>query len=194
MKVISANRELRGTVCALAGLVSADIDGLLITDEEQAETLDDMMTAAKRVVVCYRSDTYTASDVHRRLSAVCDDYVCMKYPFAYERFISVLTDKTSDAASAPSVRDDDIVLSARDFSVSWSEYRINLTPSEFRILNLLYISSGETVSREMLKEALPGEGEGNSVDVHIASLRRKTSAMPFAVTSVRGVGYMLTRK
>jgi two-component system response regulator AdeR len=73
--------------------------------------------------------------------------------------------------------------------------RLDLTPTEFRLLETLAQAPGKAFSRaELLEAALP---ESNAlervVDVHLKNLRRKLEAAgaPHLLETVRGVGYRL---
>ena len=73
---------------------------------------------------------------------------------------------------------------------------INLSPTEFSILEYLLRHSGQVVTRKMLNEHLWGEDWGsmtNVIDVHINHLRRKIERgfdEPL-IHTVRGRGYVL---
>ena len=73
---------------------------------------------------------------------------------------------------------------------------IELTPTEFALLEALMRRRGEALTRfELLEQAWDGEYENRSnvVDVHVKSLRDRIDR-PFggdAIETVRGVGYRL---
>ena len=77
-------------------------------------------------------------------------------------------------------------------------HRALLTPTEFRLLELLSRDDRAYTRRELLEAAwettfVPDE---RSCDVHIANLRRKVEddpAQPTRILTVRGVGYRLAR-
>jgi DNA-binding response OmpR family regulator len=72
---------------------------------------------------------------------------------------------------------------------------INLTPSEFLLLQVMMEAPGRVFSREQLLERLQGndyEGVERTIDVHIRNLRRKIEADPAHpqyVETVFGFGY-----
>jgi len=73
---------------------------------------------------------------------------------------------------------------------------IALTPSEFKILNLLASNPGAVFSRRQILEHLWGSahvGDEHTSEVHISSLRRKIEPPtgPKRLITVRGVGYKL---
>lgn len=89
----------------------------------------------------------------------------------------------------------DIVLYATEFRVVISGQEVNLSPKEFRILELFLQSPNRVWSREELIQAIWGAdfvGDRKTVDVHIRWLREKIEpdpANPQYVTTLRGFGY-----
>ena len=73
---------------------------------------------------------------------------------------------------------------------------LNLTPKEFRLLELLMRRAGKVQSREAIVEAVWGheaDVELNTVDVFMSTLRRKVDSegeRPLLHT-VRGIGFLL---
>lgn len=85
-------------------------------------------------------------------------------------------------------------LSAR--KVSRERTTINLTPTEFRILEILMRNQGKVVTRRMLCEFLwnpEWEGVTNVIEVHINRLRTKIERPngPQLIHTIRGSGYSL---
>ena len=71
-----------------------------------------------------------------------------------------------------------------------------LTPSEFKILNLLASNPGAVFTRRQILEHLWGSahvGDEHTSEVHISGLRRKIESPngPKRLFTVRGVGYKL---
>jgi DNA-binding response OmpR family regulator len=76
-----------------------------------------------------------------------------------------------------------------------SDKNIELTPSEFKILEILMTSPGRVYSRLQLMEMLQGpalDGVLRTIDVHVRNLRSKIepdSSSPIYIETVFGVGY-----
>lgn len=76
-------------------------------------------------------------------------------------------------------------------------HKIDLTPSEFKLLHLLMNSPGRLFTREQLLDALYPLGEqviDRVIDVHISKLRQKIEKDPTGpryIATVRGYGYRL---
>ncbi|HEX3149238.1 MAG TPA: response regulator transcription factor [Gemmataceae bacterium] len=80
--------------------------------------------------------------------------------------------------------------------VTISDKRIDLTPTEFRLLEGLIRQPGRAFTRHQLMDAAIGEGSivlERTIDVHIKTLRKKLSEVKEEtgdfIETVRGVGY-----
>jgi DNA-binding response OmpR family regulator len=72
--------------------------------------------------------------------------------------------------------------------------KIELTPTEFKILQLLANKKGRIFSREQILDFLWGQDKtviDRTVDVHIRHLREKLGKAAALIKNVRGVGYKL---
>jgi two-component system phosphate regulon response regulator PhoB len=73
--------------------------------------------------------------------------------------------------------------------------KVDLTPTEFRLLECLLRQPGRAFSRHQLMDAAIGEGQivlERTIDVHVKTLRKKMTAAggsPELIETVRGVGY-----
>jgi len=70
--------------------------------------------------------------------------------------------------------------------------KIDLTPSEFRLLMALSDARGKVLTREKLIEAVQGIGVivvDRAVDTHVFGLRKKLGNCAATIETVRGVGY-----
>jgi DNA-binding response OmpR family regulator len=82
-------------------------------------------------------------------------------------------------------------------TVTFAGHRLQLTPTEYRLLVILASSPGEVRSRAALAQQVWGyedPGTDHLVDVHVGRLRhklRRVGANPLLMT-VRGEGYVLT--
>jgi DNA-binding response OmpR family regulator len=91
----------------------------------------------------------------------------------------------------------DLVVDRRRHEVSRAGTKIDLTPLEFQILELLASEPGRAWSRnDLLDRVWSTEYEGyqRNIDPHINRLRKKLEAdpkNPYYVLTVRGVGYKL---
>lgn len=134
--------------------------------------------------------------------AGADDYLVKPFsPRELEYRIEALLRRNS---AAPRQGDDedrmeigDLVVDKRRHEVSRGGAKIDLTPLEFQILELLASEPGRAWSRnDLLDRVWSTEYEGyqRNIDPHINRLRKKLEAdpkNPHYVLTVRGVGYKL---
>jgi two-component system, OmpR family, alkaline phosphatase synthesis response regulator PhoP len=134
--------------------------------------------------------------------AGADDYLAKPFsPRELEYRIEALL-RRGQAMKKPSEEEDrleigDLVVDRRRHEVSRAGNRIDLTPLEFQILDLLASEPGRAWSRnDLLDRVWSTEYEGyqRNIDPHINRLRKKLEAdpkNPHYVLTVRGVGYKL---
>ena len=134
------------------------------------------------------------------LEAGADDYVSK--PFSMTELISrvraILRRRALDRDAASSVRDvGSLRLDLLQQTVEADGRRVDVTPSEFRLLALLAREPERAFSRREIVEHLwrsSHVGDRRTCDVHVKNLRRKIErdpARPERLVTVRGVGYML---
>jgi two-component system, OmpR family, response regulator MprA len=130
------------------------------------------------------------------LDAGADDYVTK--PFALEELLArlrALLRRTADGSGEP-LRFEDLELDPRTREVSRGGEPIELTRTEFALLELFLLNPRQVLTRSLIFERVWGYDFGassNSLDVYIGYLRRKTEAggKPRLIQTVRGVGYAL---
>lgn len=72
---------------------------------------------------------------------------------------------------------------------------VDLTPSEFRLLEVMMQHPEQTFTRQQLLDHIAGPdflGFDRNVDVHIANLRKKLRLKPSPIQTIYGVGYRLS--
>ncbi len=133
------------------------------------------------------------------LNLGADDYVTK--PFSPRelaaRVRAVLRRTARDAAEEGPLRlvVGDITLDLEKRTVQSGEDRVNLTPTEYRLLVLLMREPGRTFSRDQIIDRVFGydfDGFDRTVDAHVSNLRSKMEAdpdKPRYLQTVYGVGY-----
>ncbi|MFD4277064.1 response regulator transcription factor [Streptomyces cyaneofuscatus] len=172
----------------------------------------DGLTAARRIratgsttPILMLTARDTVGDRVTGLDAGADDYLVK--PFELDELfarIRALLRRSSYAASAAGAEvSDDDVLSFADLrmdlatrEVTRGERRVELTRTEFTLLEMFLSHPRQVLTREQILKAVWGfdfEPSSNSLDVYVMYLRRKTEAggEPRLVHTVRGVGYAL---
>ncbi|NDC12150.1 MAG: DNA-binding response regulator [Actinobacteria bacterium] len=131
------------------------------------------------------------------LDAGADDYLVK--PFAIAELsarVRALLRRNAVPESGADVTVGSISLNRDTRNVERNGRRIELTKTEFNLLELLADQAGLVVSRETIYENVWGynfETNSKSLDVYVGYLRRKLSVNdePDPIRTVRGVGYCL---
>ncbi len=137
------------------------------------------------------------SDRVAGLDAGGDDY--LPKPFALDELLArmrALLRRTEPAESGGPVAVGDLVLDAQRRMVTRNGRELELTKTEFDLLELLMHNEGIVLERSTIYERIWGYDFGTSsksLDVYIGYLRRKTEADGESrlVHTVRGVGYVV---
>ncbi len=169
-----------------------DMDGIAICKQLRDDaTLADvpiMMVTAKGA----------DPDVITGLTAGADDYVSK--PFTPQvlvaRAAALLRRRGNGAAGTeedePVLRLERITIDPGRHRVTVDEREVHLTPSEFRILQMLAGRPGWVFSRTHIMDRIKGDGTvvtERSIDVQVAGLRKKLGDAGKLVETVRGMGY-----
>jgi two-component system response regulator MprA len=190
--------------------VSLAADGVealdsIVNDRPDALVLDVMMPRLDGLEVCRQLRStgddmpilvLTARDsVSERvagLDAGADDY--LPKPFALEEMLArlrALLRRTRSDDSAESV-----AMTFSDLTLDPGTREINLTRTEFALLEMLIANPRRVLTRSRILEEVWGfdfPTSGNALEVYVGYLRRKTEAdgEPRLIHTVRGVGYVL---
>src|SRR5579884_1482050 len=200
--------HLEGYEVGVAADGNEALQQLAVTPAD-AVVLDVMMPKVDGIEVCERlrqagdpvpilllTARDRVSDRVTGLDAGADDYLVK--PFALEELLARLR-----ALLRRSAVPDDEVLRFSDLSLDPStrevrrgERRIELTRTEFLLLELLLRNARQVLPREVIFDRVWGYDFGansNSLEVYIGYLRRKTEAEgeKRLIHTVRGVGYVL---
>jgi two-component system, OmpR family, response regulator MprA len=204
--------ELEGYDVELAADGEEALERLAQNGEPDAVVLDILMPKMDGLEVCRRLRReghrlpvlmLTARDeVENRvagLDAGADDYVTK--PFALEELLARLRAllRRTRSGSGEVLRFADVELDPKTREVRRAGEPIELTRTEFSLLELFLLNPRQVLTRSVIFERVWGYDFGfssNSLDVYIGYLRRKTEAgdRPRLIQTVRGVGYALREK
>jgi DNA-binding response OmpR family regulator len=104
---------------------------------------------------------------------------------------------TGDSAAQGALRASEAVLRPAERTAEWRGQSLDLTSTEFNVLEVLMRNAGHVVSKAELSERALGrplERYDRSLDMHVSSLRRKLGTLSDGrspIQTVRGVGYQL---
>ena len=136
------------------------------------------------------------SEKIQALEMGADDYVTK--PFSVKELIARSHALVRRSQSTHRAQQKNLVV--KDLTVDFSAHKvilrgqeIALTLTEFKILCELLRQSGQVLTRDKLRERALGNLNvtDRTIDVHMASLRKKLSDMGDSIETVRGVGYRM---
>jgi DNA-binding response OmpR family regulator len=160
-----------------------DLEGRVVCQELRA------VSAVPIIVVTARSDEI---DRVVLLELGADDYVVKPFGFRelVARIRAVLRRTSMGQTPSASLEVGPLVVDLRGRSVEFESVTVALTPKEYDLLVCLASDAGAVKTREQLMREVWDEhwwGSTKTLDVHVASLRRKLSAD--VIETVRSVGY-----
>jgi two-component system response regulator BaeR len=172
--------------------------------------LDVMLPGQDGMAVCRELRTFTqvpvimltarVAEVDRLLGLElgADDYLCKPYsPREVVARVKAQLRRSAWAAAPvpPTPSTEGLSLDGEALRATVNGTPLDLTPAEFRLLQVLAEQPGRVFSRDQLLDRLHDDGRAVTdrvVDSHIRNLRRKFDAAPGGVNPIRsvyGVGY-----
>src|SRR3984957_3329928 len=125
-----------------------------------------------------------------------DDYVTKPYSvkILIQRIKKELRRRQlkDEPATGALIESQGIVIDRHSHRALYREQELPLTPTEFRLLEVLLRQAGRAFTRFELMDAAIGEDAivlERTIDVHIKSLRKKLGEAGELIETVRGVGY-----
>ncbi|PRY00605.1 response regulator transcription factor [Allonocardiopsis opalescens] len=186
---LSSARSRRPDVIVL-DVMLPDVDGFEICRRLRAEGDD--------VPVIYLTARDTPSDTVTGLSLGGDDYVTK--PFSVEALVARVRAllRRTHRESGPQdnvLRVADVELDEATWTVRRGGNRVELSPTEFRLLAYLMSHPGRVLTRAQLLENVWGwdyAGQSQIVETYVSYLRRKLDPLgPPLIHTQRGIGYAL---
>ena len=169
-------------------LMLPGIDGLevarLLKNDNSTKNIPVIMLTAKG----------EEADIVTGLELGADDYITKPFSprIMIARIRAVLRRKTKEVDDEAVIRINDITLNPGRHEVLVNEEPVQLTFTEFGILNFLIRRPGWVFTRSQIVDAVKGDDyfvTDRSVDVQIVGLRKKLGSAGKNIETVRGVGY-----
>jgi two-component system, OmpR family, alkaline phosphatase synthesis response regulator PhoP len=150
--------------------------------------------ATTRIPIIILTAKTSESDRVVGLEIGADDYITK--PFSPRELVArvraLLRRSSGFKSQATIVRRGDLVVDSAGYSVSCGNRKVDLTATEFRLLQFLISNPGFVYSRSALIDGALGRDItvlDRTIDVHVMSLRKKLGKCGLWVETVRGFGY-----
>lgn len=156
--------------------------------------------AHSRIPVLFVTAKAQPEQVAMALDGGADDYVTKPFDTlvlmarvnALLRRRQWLDEKAVSAGASSKITFGDLILDIASHEASLRHVKLDLTRSEFRLLQLLLENQGKVLSRQAIVNNIQGESVhvvGRTVDTHVFGLRKKLADYGDIVETIRGVGY-----
>ena len=137
------------------------------------------------------------------LESGADDYMVKPFDFSVLRArIKNLLERSRRLQIVQKKEKEPVILKMRELSlnkdsheVKLKEESLDLTYSEFKMLEALMSNQGRVLSRKKITSFIQGEDvvvAGRTIDTHISSLRKKLDSYGEKIETIRGVGYRVS--
>lgn len=180
---------------ALTRQYDAIVLDLMLPELSGMELLKELRARGHRTPVLLLTALGTVEERVAGLQAGADDYMVKN--FAFPELLARLETITRRASTPSLVQEiGAIKLDLSNRRITCAQTELQLTPTEFSIMELLMRQKGQVVTRKMLCEHLwdaDWEGTTNVIEVHINRLRTKLEKVgeQALIHTVRGRGYTL---
>jgi len=175
-------------------LLIVDINMPLMDGFELVERLRSTGDNTPALMLSARADRV---DVTRGLSLGADDYVTK--PFGLEELLlrvkAILRRSQISSVDPADLSCGPITMDESSHAVFFNEERVELSPTEFKLLQVLIENKNRVLSKSLLLDEVWGitfESESTVADTYISYLRKKLHKDGFeGIKTVRGVGFVI---
>ena len=200
--------EAQGYQCTLATSGSQGVElaaanryrvvllDLALQDDSALGVLRCIREANEQVIIIILTPLEFRSERMMGIEGGADDF-CIK-PFTLREILARVEAAVIRSRKKPTsvLQTGPLSMDLTSRKVQVDDREVSLTPTEFRILEVLARNQGKVVTRRMLCEFLwnpEWEGVTNVIEVHINRLRNKlqTNDKPPLIQTIRGSGYSL---
>lgn len=175
-------------------LLIIDINMPLMDGFELVERLRSTGDNTPALMLSARADR---ADITRGLTLGADDYVTK--PFGLEELLlrvkAILRRSQISISSNEDLSCGPIKLDEASHTVTFASEIVDLSPTEFRLLQVLVENKNRVLSKSLLLDEVWGitfESESTVVDTYISYLRKKLHRDDFeGIKTIRGVGFVI---
>jgi len=189
---------------ALSMAISEDYDiiilDLMLPSVDGIEILKTLRRLKKQSKVIILSAKDLVNDRIEGLLNGADDY--MTKPFSFDELHARLITLTRRGSLV--VDNDCIILNGYSIDLQLKRFlfqreEIELTPTEYKIIECLFVNKNKVVSIEKMSEFIVGRYDAiakNSLEAHLSSIRKKVKHLtePLPIRNKRGFGYIATER
>lgn len=191
-----SDNGLTGLELATREQFDAVVLDLMLPDMPGLDLLKKLRNEQNDVPVLILTALGSIDDRVTGLNSGADDYLIKPFAFAELSARLDAIRRRAQRGTTTTLRVADLEMELTTRKVERSGRDIELTPTEFRLLEYLMRNSDQVVTRRMLCEHLweaDWEGVTNVIEVHINRLRSKINKgdEPQMIHTVRGSGYVL---
>lgn len=170
---------------------------ILLPKMDGVEILKRMRKMQIQTPVIFLTAKDSEKDIVQGLNSGADDYITK--PFSFNELLArirALLRREKSSGLPQKLQVADLVLEPDKHRVLRGYKRIELTPKEYILLELLMRHPGQIITRTMISESVWDyhfDSGTNVIDVHVSHLRNKIDRdfEPKLLHTVKGVGYVL---
>ena len=159
--------------------------------------LEKLRTEGMSVPVLMLSARADKADINQGLRTGADDYLTK--PFSIEELVlrvkAIMRRSKGEVAEVKVLTCGPITMDFSKYSVKFNDQPVDLSPTEFKLLEQLILHRGNVVTKEtLLSEVWEIDFKSNStvVDTYISYLRKKLHIDGFdGIKTVRGIGFQI---
>ena len=159
--------------------------------------LEKLRTEGMSVPVLMLSARADKADINQGLRTGADDYLTK--PFSIEELVlrvkTIMRRSKGEVAEVKVLTCGPISMDFSKYSVKFNDQPVDLSPTEFKLLEQLILNRGNVVTKEtLLSEVWEIDFKSNStvVDTYISYLRKKLHIDGFdGIKTVRGIGFQI---
>jgi two-component system OmpR family response regulator len=171
---------------------------VMLPDLDGFEVIRMMREGGTRTPVVFLTARDATDDKIRGLTLGGDDYVTK--PFSLEELtarIRAVLRRTAGERTSPRLSFADLELDEETHEVYRAGQRVQLSPTEFKLLRYLMLNANRVLSKAQILDHVWNydfRGDDNIVESYISYLRRKVdNVQPRLIHTLRGVGYVLRK-